>query len=357
MQMADFSYSSPPVRTTIPSKTIRRRRLLFAVPAFLMIIIILYVLGYKAGARRRELTGYINQTNEIAVKSNKIANQLEGQLRDPKQVSKASFKTALMDMPQECQNLESQAQNMPVPTETEGAQSYLLLAMQLRRKGLEIYQPAISKAISTNINSVNEKDLVMALKYLALSDLAYDNFRQEILNVIKGEDVTTKVIKSKFINDPSAYDKPTVVSFLSKLKGGVTLQGGDIGIVDVATEPLRTGINKQTEVRILPATDTVNVRVEVSNNGKTAQKDIPVEVELTVKGKSQKKRGKILLVEPGQKVKITIVGFSPVSGSLNTFKVKAGPVFGEQNTADNYYIYKFVLNKSQANTQTAQPAN
>jgi hypothetical protein len=353
--MAEFSYSQP-IKTKIPPRLIRRRRLLLFVPAVFLVIFFLSVLGYKATARRRMLTDYIRQTNSIAKQSNKVAIYLENQLKEPTVKSKASFKTKLMDMVQECQNLRDHAENMVVPEDLRLAQGYFFMAMKLRYKGMELYKPPIFEAISSNSPTIDEGDISSALRYLALSDLAYENFIEELNTITKGERLGVKVLRSQFLKNNAIYEKENILKFITALKGEDFKDTGDLAVLDVATEPLRISINTETDVRVLPDTDVVNVRIEVKNKGKTLQKDIPVEAELVTEGKKQgaKKQMKIDEILPDGTAKVSLEGFDPVRGVLNIFKIKVGPLFGEENTGDNYYEYKFQLGEAQG--QQEEPA-
>ncbi len=250
-----------------------------------------------------------------------------------------------MDMVQECQNLEDHAKNMIVPDNLEEAHSYLVMTMKLRHQGMELYKPPIFEAVSSNSQKIDESEITKALKYLALSDLAHQSFMDEVNKLIKDENIGEKPLKSVFLEDDTIYEKKNVLEFLNRLKGENFKGAGDLSVLDVATNPLRISINTKTDVRVLPITDEIDVRVEVKNNTDKPQKDVPVEVEFLSEGEKKgiKKQGKIVEIAANGTAKITIKGFQPVKDKLNIFKIKVGPLFGEQNTADNYYEYKFIL--------------
>lgn len=353
--MDDFSYQDT-VKTKLPPKLVRRRRLLLIVPLVLVLLLFLYIVGYKASAKRREMHGYIQQTNNIANKSNEIAKDLEAQLTNPQVKSKVAFRTNLMDMVQECQYLNDNAENMIVPEYLQQAHSYFIMTMKLRHKGMELYKPPIFEAISSNSPKIKEKEIAQALKYLAFSDLAYKTYKEEMKKIMNGEDYGIKIVNSKFISGDNIFEKENIMAFLTKLKGENFQGSGDVAVLDVATTPLRVSINTDTEVRVLPVTDTVSVRIEVKNKSDKAQSDIPVEVELLTEGKTsgEKKQAKIANIIAGGAAKITVEDFSTTEGELNIFKIKVGPVYGEKNTDDNYYEYKFIMSNESQNQDQAQ---
>lgn len=345
--MAEFSYSGP-VKPRIPPRTIRRRRLLLMVPAVFIILLFLYIVGYKAGAQERELRDYIQQTNSFANKSNAVAEDLEKQLKRPSQKSKASFRTDIMDMVQECSNIRDYAEAMIVPEEFQKVHSYFIMAMKLRHEGMSLYKPQIFEALSSSTPKLKEKKITKALKYLSFSDFAYENFKQELNKIVKSYDLDIKITDSIFLGKYSLYQKENIMGFVKKLKKEKVKDAGDVAILDVATVPLRVSINTNTQVRVLPLTSSVKVRIEVENKGKIALNNIPVEIELITKGRTsgEKKQGKIDKLPVNGTTKITLEGFSPSESGLNKLKIKVGPVFGEQETDDNYYEYKFIIQEN-----------
>ncbi|TET53346.1 MAG: hypothetical protein E3J54_04430 [Actinobacteria bacterium] len=319
----------------IPPRNIRRRRLLVLIPV-IVLFITLYVIGYRATAARREAKSFVNSTNAIAKQSNYLGKQFRAALNSSS--SGKFLSDSLNNLIDESLTLSQDAEAIEPPKDFKLAHMYFVVSMKLRYQGLEKYSRPIISSVSSS-TAKNDKNIKEALDDISLSDNAHRYFLEETKRYLNSKNLKFSLLKSTFMtSNIKKRQTPKVETKKSPLGDA------DIFIDDVATVPLRIGINSQNEVRVLPDSEKVGVKVKVGNKGKVVEKDIPVEITLKNEGKFvAKKKGVLDSVEPEKTSNKIIKGFEPPKKGLNVFEIVVGPLFSEKNKDDNNYTYKFVF--------------
>jgi uncharacterized protein (UPF0248 family) len=325
--------------------------LLVFIPVIILLAF-LYVIGYKATALQREATRFGETTSSIAGQSNFLGKQFRAALNAS---SKSKFlNESLNNMVDQALSLSQRAEAIDAPQDLKLAQSFFAVSMKLRHQGLEKYSRSLITAISSAQHKTSTK---AALNDINLSDVAYSYFLQETRRYFSSNNLKIALKKSAFLTGDSskhlvaakAEKKPA-----EKEKEKKPGEEPDISVEDVATDPLRISFNPDNDTRVLPDASEIDVRIEVSNKGKSDEKDIPVEVYLYNKGKfTAKKRSVIDNIKAGERARLTVKGFEPKKEGLNTFKIKAGPLVSEKNEEDNTYTYKFIF-KSQDSSANSE---
>lgn len=321
----------------VPPRNIRRRRLLIFIPIILLILF-LYVIGYRATALRREATKYTDVTNTIAGQSNFLGKQFRAALNSG---GKSKFLTETLDnIVDQALGLSQRAEAIEPPKDLKLAHSYFVVAMKLRHQGLEKYNRYVINSMSS-VQSKQNQSSKEALEDIRLSDKAYAYFIQEAKNYLNSNGLKIKLKESVYL--PAGTKQLSTTSANSN-KTNEIIGEPDIFVEDVATVPLRVSYNPDNDIRVLPDTSTVYVRIEVGNKGKVEEKDIAVETALYNNDKFvAKKSGVLDSIQPGETSKITTEEFEVSKEGLNVFKIQVGPLLSEKNKQDNYYSYKFII--------------
>ncbi len=325
----------------IPPKNIRRRRLLVFIPVILLFVLF-YFIGYKANATRREATNFTNTTGKIAEQSNFLGSQFRAALTANSKSKSKFLGESLDNMIAQALTQSQRAESIEPPEELKLAHSFFVVSMKLRHQGLEKYSRKILTAFDKNKSKTAADD---AINDINLSDTAYQYFLQETRRYLSSHNYKINLKKSNFIT-PTAKKKIEVVASKPKKekKKEKPANPPDLAIVDVATEPLRISFNPDNDIRVLPDTNSVDVRIEIENKGSEKEEDIAVNVELLNGEKSIDKKDNVLsFVSAGKKRKITIDGFEPLSEGINIFKITVGSPDDEENKEDNSYTYKFIF--------------
>ena len=328
----------------MPAKNIRRRRLLVLVPIILLIAF--YFIGFRATAVKRGAENFSDKTSNITKQSNFLGKQFRTALNTS---AKSKFLSESLDnMVEESLTLSEKASAIEPPEDLKLAHSFFSVAMKLRHQGLEKYSRITLTAFSAKATKQSEEE---ALKDLSLSDAAYKYYLQETNRYLNSHDLKITLTKSAFItntlNKKIAIKKKPAKPKPKKKEEEKKTTDGDLSIDDVATIPLRVSFNPDNNIRVLPDTTSVDIRVRIDNKGAEVEEDVPVEVELLNDNKTiSKKQGSLNRILAGKQRRITIRDFKPKKDGVNIFKVTVGNPSTENNSADNSYEYKFIF-KSQ----------
>lgn len=331
----------------VPPRNIRRRRLLILIPV-VVLLLFLYVIGYRATALRREVTKYTDATTAISSQSNFLGKQFRAALNSG---SKSKYLSESLDnIVDQSLGLSQRAEAIEPPKDLKLAHSFFIVAIKLRHQGLEKYNRFVINSMSSVKASSNNQVSKEAIEDIRLSDKAYRYFVDETRRYLKSNNLTIKLKESVFLTSKT---KQLNISTKSKTKSDV-LGAPDIFVEDVATVPLRVSYNPDNDIRVLPDTGDVAVRIEAGNKGKVDEKDIAVEVSLYNDNKLiTKKSGIIDSIKQGETSKITIEGFEAIKDGINIFKIQLGPLLTEKNTQDNKYEYKFIIQKLDTTNETS----
>lgn len=338
--------------TNVGKPYFRKRRkgspltLLLIVVAVLVLIYL--VVGLLGGGRARDYQNYIDRTNKLVAKSNKISQGFTNLKANVETVSQPDLKAKLTAYAKESQKLTDECRSLEPPQEMKKAHFYLTLAFDLRAEGLRNYKPALFNALKDIDLEVASAQVAAALKDLALSDRAYTLFSSEAEKVLKKEAVKAKSLKSKFLADDTAYEKISLLPYLQQLKGIKSLEEiHGLVVSSPKTTPAQTTYNAKRRLALLPAASKLTVRVVVENQGNQIEFNVPVVgvLKSTAGVEEQRQEIRIISIEPGEKKTVTLTGFKPQAGAeiTNLLTVTAGPVPKEKDIADNTIEYKFIM--------------
>lgn len=326
----------------VPPKNIRKRRLLIFLPV-VVVLLFFYIIGYKANAVKRDAANFTDATNLIATQSNFLGSQFRAALNSD---SKSKFlNESLENMVEQALTHSQRAEAIEPPEDLRLAHSFFVVSMKIRHQGLEKYSRKV-------LTALNQKSLSSAadeaLKDISLSDISFNYYLQETRRYLSSNNLKINLKNSNFL---TAQAKKKIATATEKRPAEKKEEAGqpNLAILDVATKPLRVSFNPDNDIRVLPDTNSVDVRIKIQNKGQTGEEDIPIEVELLNDSKSIAKKDMVLSkITAGATEKVTIGGFKPPHEGLNVFKVQVGPLAGEQNKDDNSYTYKFIF-RSQDN--------
>lgn len=318
---------------------------------FLLFIIIILALlylivGFFGGGKAKELKDYVTATNNVVNRSNKIAQEFNDTIENPSEYTRANLKTKLASFEKESKGLVEDGEKIDVPGNLKEANDYFIICLKLRAEGLKNYQPALFNALKDKDLEVASTQISSTLKYLALSDRAYEIFSSQTGKELKKEGAEISVSDSQFLKNPNLYEKAVVVAHLKQLQGVKSLKEvHGIEVVEFSTQPKRKSFLSAKNLAVLPKTSQLTVTVVVKNQGNQTELSIPVVVTLksTAETKEQSQEGTITSISPGQKKSVTIKGLKPNTSKnvTNLLTITAGPVPKEKETRNNVKEFKF----------------
>jgi hypothetical protein len=336
----------------------QKRRTIFNPTLIIIILVIVFLLlciigngtfkGFGCSKDTSELQTYINQVKKIADRTNKVGTDFADLRTNMKSLARKDLKARLDALAKDSRTIAADAAKIPVPSEMNDANTYLLVALNIRTAALESYQPAIFNALQDTDLEVSGKQVSLALKDLAFSDRAFEIFKDKAQKVLKGQKITfVAVPASVFIAGDTEFEQATVLEFLKNVKesGDLTEKHG-IAISEMVVEPV--SLSENNGVFVLPQAATITVTVTIENQGNQLEVNIPVNATLKSETapKPQTKKSSIGSLPPGQKKTIKITGLKPTPGDIiNMLSIEAGPVPKESFLDNNIAEYKFTMER------------
>ncbi len=298
--------------------------------------------------RSTDLRNYANDAKKVVESSNKTGksfNQIRSSIKD---MSRKDLEKQLTSLMAESKKTLDEAQEITVPDEMKNAQTYLIVALDLRASALQSFKPAMFNALSDQDLEVSGKQVSASLKDVSLSDRAYVLFQTKVAKILQDTKITDiQLPASVYLPQGNEYELAAVLEFLRSIKeAGNLSQLHGVAISEMTIEP---GAKSENDgVSVLPASDTISVNLTIENQGNQTEINIPVEVTLKseTQPNAQKKSKSIASIAPGQKKSIKITDLKPTSGDIiNMLTVRVGPVPGEKLIDNNVVEYKFTVER------------
>jgi archaellum component FlaF (FlaF/FlaG flagellin family) len=328
----------PPTET----QSIQVRRAVAAVIIIvLLILIILGIHSCQVSSRNSALKDYNNSVNSILQQSHSTATQLFSELTGGAGASnvtnlQSQVEQTRADALKEYEN----AKALSVPSQVSGAQTYVLLALQMRVDGITNIGNEIEQALNSTTSQSAVSSIATQMARLYASDVVFIDYAEpqiaSALNSAVGSGNWTTYSGGQFLETIDWLGAPYVASKLGATipqpKSGKCVSGQLVGnalnFVSVGGQQLSSS-GGNTVTASPPPTFTFNV----TDGGQTSLSG--VQLTVSVQGTSVKGTGTISLIKPGQTTTGTVTLLSqPPSGNYQVVATVVG-VHCETNTSNN----------------------
>jgi hypothetical protein len=320
-----------------------RRRIAAGVGVVLLIVIVLVVNGCLKRGKQQALETYGQDVSSLAQKvDQQVSHPLFAALTGAGNKSAQEVEQQINGYRQQAQELAEQAKGLKVPGSMVGAQRALLLAMDLRKEGLEKLAALVPTALGGQAQQASTK-IAGDMEIFLASDVLWS---QRVAPLI-GQELASggvhgqSTASSRFLPNLGWLEQKTVLSRISG-KGaassgpvapgthGHTLQGVSVGTNKLAPSPtlnhIRGGSNP-----------TFTVTLE--NAGSNPETDVKVDISITSEGKTLSTSHLINKTEPGKAVNVDIPVSGVTLGAASRITVDIQPVPGETETENNKATY------------------
>lgn len=306
-----------------------------------LVVLILIVLGIKGcldARAERELSDYARNVTQIVEETEQTSKDFFKKLEDPGDLSVTEFVNDVKADSSAVSSYASRVDDLGAPGDMGSAQNTLELVYRLRASAMEQTAEKMSTALGDAGAAKATEAIAKQMQKLLASDVLYETIvMPEINEVLAANGIDdSDVPKSQFLPDASWLEESTVSDALGALGGGGSEAGGPgihgLGLASVlvnGTELIEGGES------VVAAEETVEVEVQVENQGESAENDIGVSVSVDGGNTLQ---GDISSIEPGEVATVTIPLTPTPSGSV-TLEVEVDTVPGEQVSENNEASY------------------
>jgi archaellum component FlaF (FlaF/FlaG flagellin family) len=314
------------------TQSIQVRRGVAAV--IIIVVLILIILGIhscQVSSRNSALKDYNNSINSIMVQSIGTGTQLFSELSGGGGANNVTNLHAQVEETRAAALREyTQAKALSTPSQVSGAQTLVLLALQMRVDGITNIGNEIEQALNSTTSQSAVGQIATQMARFYSSDVVFIDYAEpqiaSALNSAVGSGNWTTYSGGQFLKTIDWIGAPYVASKL-----GATipqLVGNALNFVSVGGQQLSTS-GGNTVTASPPPTFTFNV----TDGGQTTLSG--VQLTVSVQGTSVKGTGTISLIKPGQTTTGTVtLSSQPPSGNYQVVATVVG-VHCETNTANN----------------------
>jgi hypothetical protein len=325
----------------------RRRRprwLVLVVLALLSFVVIRGMASSGSDARSRRLAEqvYLDEMRATIERSTQQGADLAAVRRDAAKLGRDGVTRRLGQLQRDTATVLREVDAANPPASLANAHTLLVSTMFIRSRSAASLATTLPAALSAE-----RADLVAEMAAvgddLATADRAFAVFRRSLAP--PGRKPAASLPPSRWVPNPGAWSAGELRALLSTLRATASLAPiHDVAVIVVTTDPAAVG--KQDDADVLPPSRTLRLEVVVANVGNETEKQVPVIAAVTTASGAADTARQFVDLAPGQRLTVTLGGLQPTHDEVLSLGVRAGPVPGETNLADNEMLRPIVVRGS-----------
>jgi len=318
-----------------------RRRIAAGVGVVLVIAIVLIISAIVKSQQSDALKNYGHDVNQIVEESDqKVATPFFTALSGAGTKSALDVAQQLDELHVESEHLAARAKSLNVPSAMEGAQRYLLLALDLRAEGVAKIASQMRMASG---NQAQQASTLIAgdMENFLASDVVYSQRVAPLIEqTLKSNGLGGQTVAgSRFLPNVGWLEASTVQSRLTGQSGSGPVTPGTHGSALIGMSVGETTLEAEPAVNHLAGGSTPTFTATVEDSGESAQTNVKVEVIVGVEGKQFKSTRSINSIQPGSKETVDVPVANVPQGVETKVEVNVLPVPGETDLENNKASY------------------
>ncbi|HTR73582.1 MAG TPA: hypothetical protein VMG80_08290 [Solirubrobacteraceae bacterium] len=316
-----------------------RRRFAAGAGVVLLIVIVLIVNGCLKSQQTQALQEYAHDVSTIATESEQqVSHPLFVALSGASSKSALDVEEQVDQLHLEAQKQATQAKGLSVPGEMSSPQRNLLLALDLRAEGLEKVAGQLRTALGGQAKQANTYIAGDMENFLA-SDVVYSQRVVPLIEeTLKSAGVSGQTVAdSHFLPNVGWLDANTVQSRITGESANAAGEpvtgnhGSALKTVSVGT----TALEPEPALNHISASGNTTFTVGVENSGESSQRNVKVDVTVTVGGKKLTASSVLERTEPGKTVNAEVAVTGVPAGQAAKVEVNIEGVPGENDLENN----------------------
>jgi CARDB protein len=319
---------------------VARRAIAIGVGILVLILLVVGIKGCVNARKQRGLENYASDVKSLVTSSAQLSDALFKQLENPGGSGEVSLQQAVESDRGIADGLLKRAQQISAPGQVSGAKASLVQAFQLRSDGISGLAAALQSGGSAKDTQKAAILAVDHMKELVASDVIYIRSKDAAEAAFSDADVSSTVLPSVFVPDPSQWLSPVTFEPLIGTAGGGTTAGGTpcppretCGLGLVSTTVGGVALTAGSSATITGS----SLDVSVQNQGTVAESN--VQVTARVSGGAQGS-ATVPSIKPNETKTATIkLKPPPKAGDSGSLTVAVQTVDGEKVSANNRASY------------------
>jgi hypothetical protein len=313
-----------------------------------ILVIVLLVLGLNScldNRKDRAFRDYASDVRAIARGSNDISESFFDLLSSPSRADALDVQTQVNAQRADAEQLVQRARDTDHPDELDGAQGWLVEALQFRADAIERIAAALPEALGDERGSSDAINAIAGqMQALLASDVIYlQRAVPELVSAYDERGIEERFPTDRFLPDLGWLDPDTVQTRLGRISGGDSqsatpgLHGTGIQSATVnpaGVELTESGVNR------VPVSDRLTFDVTIQNQGESEETDLGVSVSIT-NGDRINVDQTIPRIAAGESETVSIpIPQAPSTEAVSTVTVAVAPVPGEGTRENNRIQYQ-----------------
>jgi hypothetical protein len=313
-----------------------------------IVLIILLVIGINGcldSRKDRAFRDYASDVRAIVRSSNDISQSFFDLLSSPSRADALDVQTQVNAQRADAEQLVQRARDTDHPGELDGAQGWLVEALQFRADAIEKIAQGLPEALGDQRGSSDAINAIAGqMQALLASDVIYlQRAVPTLLSEYDDRGIEERFPTDRFLPDLGWLDPDTVQTRLGRISG----EGGQAatpglhgtGIQTVTVRPADVELS-ESGVNRVPAGGELTFDVTVQNQGESEETDLGVSVAIS-NGDRINVDQTIPRIAAGESETVSIpIPQSPSTEAVSTVTVAVDPVPGEGTRENNRLQYQ-----------------
>jgi hypothetical protein len=318
-----------------------RRLIALGMGVLVIILLLLAVKGCLNARKQRGFENYASDLSAIVVNSNQLSAEFFKRLTEPpNNTDEQQLEAQISTDRGTAETLLRRLEDLDTPDDLADSQTELVEAFRLRAEGLA----GISENVGTALSNTQDRSpavdaIVDDMKGFLASDVLYSRAQTRINGILSDEDVQPPIPDSVFLPEIDRWlDRIQVITTLNAFASGT--EGGIHGLAVLSTEIDKTPLTPGTTITVPLGNDPPVIKVQVENQGDTAEDNVTVSYELTGGAVPLAGEGSAAKLDSGGNTEIQLkLDDLPEANTPMTLVIDVLPVPGEADSSNNTATY------------------
>jgi hypothetical protein len=330
-------------------QTILVRRAIAAGGALLiLILLVIGVRGCLNARKDRAFRDYAADVRALVEESGSLSDKLFTALTRPRGADALDIQNQINAQSTDAEQLVERARNTDHPDELNGAQSWLVTALEFRRDALNRIAQRIPAALADRGRRRAIEAIAAQMQAFLASDVIYSQRAlPDLQEEFQDRDLDERFRRIEFLPDLGWLEPDTVESRLGRgaaREEAATPGLHGTGLQGVTTKPAGAALTEDGVNRIA-LTDELAFDVEVQNQGESEETDIAVSISIR-NGKTVNIEQTISRIAAGDSQTVSIpISDRPATGAVSNMTVQVAAVAGERVRDNNRATYQVVFTR------------